>query len=270
MSTQEKFILETTGSKTTGSISSKPDSVKTEFTKSKLSKPGSNTTGSISSKPDSVKTDFAKSKLSKPDSKESDSEKPKPEKANTMKAKSEKTNPEDSDSKMPDSEETILEVETKISDDVVLEDMNKLITKHVIGGMGVGLIPIPIVDFVALTGLQLNLIKKISNAYDIPFSKDKVKNIIGALVGGGIPLPVGHALASIGKAVPGIGPLAGAIAMPITSGALTYAIGKVFLQHFASGGTLLDMDPKKLKAYYYEMFEEGKKISVSLHKDKKS
>ena len=158
--------------------------------------------------------------------------------------------------------------DNKVYDEPELSEMNRLIKKHVIGSMGVGLIPMPIIDFVALTGIQLNLIKKLSTAYGIQFKKDRVKNIIGSLVGGAVPLPVGSALASFSKSIPVIGTLAGVLAMPITAGASTYAIGKVFLQHYATGGNLLNLDPEKQKAYYQEMFEEGKIISTSLHKEK--
>ena len=144
------------------------------------------------------------------------------------------------------------------------EEIGRLIRNHVIGAMGVGLIPMPVVDFVALSGIQLNLLRKMALAYNIPFSKDKGKNLIGALIGGGLTLPAGYALASLVKIVPIIGSTAGAVAMPAAAGATTYAIGKVFLQHFASGGTLLNFDPEKVKAYYKEMFEEGKTYSASL------
>lgn len=48
-------------------------------------------------------------------------------------------------------------------------------------------------------------------------------------------------------------------AMSAISGAITYAIGQVFIQHFESGGTFLDFDPKKVKEYFMEQFEEGNK-----------
>ncbi|MCP4106117.1 MAG: hypothetical protein GY749_11350 [Desulfobacteraceae bacterium] len=49
--------------------------------------------------------------------------------------------------------------------------------------------------------------------------------------------------------------------MPVAASASTYALGKIFIQHFASGGTFLTFDPEKVKAYYAEMFEDGKKVA---------
>ena len=139
---------------------------------------------------------------------------------------------------------------------------------HIIGSMGVGLIPVPIIDLVALSGIQLNMLRKLAKAYDIPFSKDIVKNIIASLLGSGIPVTFSGALASLVKTVPIIGQTTGAPAMPILAGATTYAIGKVFIQHFASGGTFLNFNPDEVRDYYYEMFKEGQEVATKLKKGK--
>jgi len=52
--------------------------------------------------------------------------------------------------------------------------------------------------------------------------------------------------------------------MPITAGAVTYAVGKVFHQHFASGGTFLSFDPDKVRDYYAEMLREGKTVAANM------
>lgn len=142
------------------------------------------------------------------------------------------------------------------------------IRNHIIGSMGVGLIPVPVIDLVALTGIQINMIRNLAKAYDMPFSKDLVKNIIASLIGGGIPVSFAGALASVMKTVPVIGQTTGALAMPILAGATTYAVGKVFTQHFASGGTFLNFDPAAVREYYYEMFKEGQEVASKLKKGK--
>ena len=47
-------------------------------------------------------------------------------------------------------------------------------------------------------------------------------------------------------------------AMPTLNAAISYAVGKVFIQHFESGGTFLDFDPKKVRAYFEDQFREGR------------
>jgi len=38
----------------------------------------------------------------------------------------------------------------------------------------------------------------------------------------------------------------------------------VFVQHFESGGTFLDLDPDKVKSYFSEQFAKGKKVVADL------
>ncbi len=142
----------------------------------------------------------------------------------------------------------------------------QVLRNHVLGALGVGLIPIPIVDLVALTGVQMNLLRRLAQEYDVPFSEDIVKHLLASLIGSTIPLSFSHTFASLIKGIPLIGQTTGALAMPILAGATTYAVGKVFIQHFASGGTFLTFDPEKVRAFYHEKFKEGQEIASQLKK----
>jgi uncharacterized protein (DUF697 family) len=144
------------------------------------------------------------------------------------------------------------------------ERLEKLAKHHILASMGVGLIPVPIVDVVALMGLQLNMIRKLSAEYAVPFRQDVGKSIITTLMGGFLPVTLGCAIASMVKFIPLIGQTTGAVTMPVVSGASTYAIYKVFVQHFESGGTFLDLDPAKVKSYFAEQFTKGKKVVMDL------
>jgi uncharacterized protein (DUF697 family) len=155
--------------------------------------------------------------------------------------------------------------------DVPKEDVDRLIRYHVWGAMGVGLIPFPVVDFVGLTGIQLNMLRKLAQVYHIPFFKDRVRTIISPLVGAAIPGVVGGPLAlSLSKLIPVLGQTAGVITMPLVAGATTYAIGKIFVQHFASGGTFLTFDPDKVRAYYTELLKEGQQIASDMKQERAS
>lgn len=123
--------------------------------------------------------------------------------------------------------------------------------------MGAGLVPIPLFDFVVVTGIQLEMLRRLSNLYGVKFSAHAGKNIIGALVGGGVPSVVSPIVASTIKIIPIVGYTLGAVSMPVIAGATTYAIAKVFIQHFESGGTFLTLDPKAVKQYYAEKLKEG-------------
>lgn len=116
-----------------------------------------------------------------------------------------------------------------------------------------GLIPVPLVDVAAVGGVQLQMLRRLSEIYDVPFSENRGKSIIASLAGALIPASTATTTAmgvgSLLKAVPGIGTLVGAVSMPAFSAAATYAIGKLFIQHFASGGTLLDFNPPDYREF---------------------
>ncbi|MCP4691387.1 MAG: DUF697 domain-containing protein [Desulfobacterales bacterium] len=136
--------------------------------------------------------------------------------------------------------------------------MNKTIRNHALASMGVCLIPFPAVDLVGLTGVQLNLVRNLAKGYRIKFNDSKVKHLVSSLVGTGSSIPFATIVASAAKFIPIVGHAMASVAMPISAGATTYAVGKVFLQHFASGGTFLTFNPDKVRAYYAEMLEKGK------------
>jgi uncharacterized protein (DUF697 family) len=144
------------------------------------------------------------------------------------------------------------------------ERLESLAKNHILASMGVGLIPFPLVDMVALFGIQLDLVKKLSNEYDVPFKQEIGKSIVSSLVGGFLPASLGSAFARLIKFIPIVGQSIGAVTLPVFSGAATYAIHKVFVQHFESGGTFLDLDPEKVKTYFAEQFARGKRIVTGL------
>lgn len=106
-----------------------------------------------------------------------------------------------------------------------------------------GLIPLPFVDAATVGGVQIEMLRRISRIFDIPFSKNMGKALIAGLAGAMIPASSAVGAASVVKGMPVIGTAVGVVAMPGLSAGATYAIGMAFVQHFASGGTLLDFSP---------------------------
>ena len=60
------------------------------------------------------------------------------------------------------------------------------------------------------------------------------------------------------KALPVVGSSIGVFTAPVTGAAATYALGKVFTQHFDQGGTLLDFDTVTSRQQFYAEFQAGK------------
>ncbi len=141
-----------------------------------------------------------------------------------------------------------------------------IIRNHVIWSMGAGMIPILIADIFAVSALQLDMIRQLCRVYDIDFEETQGKALVTSLTS--------SALARIGagsviKLIPGIGSFIGGATVSIFAGASTYALGEVFKKHFASGGTILDFDPDRLRKMYKEKFEKGKKMAKQWEKDAK-
>lgn len=156
--------------------------------------------------------------------------------------------------------ETTAEMIMEMSEPAV----DKIIRRHVYVSAGVGLIPLPLVDIAGLTGVQVNMLRKIAKEYGVPFSEGTVKNILLSLFGGIFPPAHASLVASLLKVIPGVGQTAGVASMPILAGATTYAVGKLFATHFAWGGDFTDFDTEKIKEDYAKWFEEGKKVVTEM------
>jgi|SRR5579871_1456942 len=127
----------------------------------------------------------------------------------------------------------------------------EIVKRYSLYAAGTGLIPVPLVDFAAITAVELKMLADLSKIYGVPFEHDRVKPIVTSLIGGYASTKLGYGIGGqFLKAVPVIGQVLGVLAVPGFAAGLTWAVGKVFIQHFASGGTFLDFDPDKTRAYY--------------------
>ena len=133
------------------------------------------------------------------------------------------------------------------------EQASQLVDRYSLWSGAAGLIPVPIVDVVVVGGVQLQMLRKLSEIYGVSFSDNMGKSVIASLAGSLIPASTATTTAmgvgSLMKGLPGIGTIVGALTMPAFSAGATYIIGKVFIQHFASGGTLLDFNPPDYREF---------------------
>jgi uncharacterized protein (DUF697 family)/CRP-like cAMP-binding protein len=131
----------------------------------------------------------------------------------------------------------------------------KLVERFSLWSGVAGLIPVPFVDLAAVGGVQIQMLRRISRIYSVPFSENRGKALIVSLAGSMIPASSGIGAASIIKSVPVVGTAISAIVMPALSAGATYAIGMAFIQHFTSGGTLLDFNPAEYRAFIRDQKE---------------
>jgi uncharacterized protein (DUF697 family) len=126
---------------------------------------------------------------------------------------------------------------------------SKLVDRFAIWSGVAGLVPLPVIDVLAVGGLQVQMLRRLSQIYNVDFSENRGKALIAALAGCMIPATSGMGAASALKAIPVINILAAGFVMPVLSAGATFAIGKAFIQHFESGGTLLDFNPPDYREF---------------------
>lgn len=148
---------------------------------------------------------------------------------------------------------------TGSNDDARAGQAREVVRRNVYWALGVGLIPFPAIDFLAVTGVQVKMLKELSAVYEVKFFEDKAKTIVGSLITGLGSLSIGGMVArSLLKVVPVVGQIAGVVGGSLIGGALTLAIGNLFAMHYESGGTLLDFDIVKMRDHFRKEFETAK------------
>jgi uncharacterized protein (DUF697 family) len=125
----------------------------------------------------------------------------------------------------------------------------KVVKRFSVWSGAAGIIPVPFVDLAAVGGIQIQMLHRISQIYRVPFSRNRGKSLVFSLAGSMIPISSGIGAASLIKSVPVVGTAISATVMPAMSAGATYAIGMTFIQHFASGGTLLDFNPTDYREF---------------------
>ncbi len=133
------------------------------------------------------------------------------------------------------------------------EQARGIVKNHVIGAMSIALLPVPIIDVIALTNVQWNLICKLADHYGVPL-KGLYRPLITSVVGGSLPVLAAGAGAGLLKLIPGFGQLAGSSALAGLASAMTTAMGKIFIDHFESGGTLDDYYPNAFRRQFRRQF----------------
>jgi len=123
----------------------------------------------------------------------------------------------------------------------------RIVYRYVAVSAGAGFIPIIGLDVAILAGIHVSLIKRLCEHYDVEFSEHTARNLLIAVVGSIIPGTAGSLLSSkvLGALPRAIHPFGGML-MSASSAAFSFGIGKLFVRHFESGGTLLSFDPARL------------------------
>jgi uncharacterized protein (DUF697 family) len=143
----------------------------------------------------------------------------------------------------------------------------QLVDRFTLWSGAAGLIPVPLIDLATVAGVQLQMLRRLSEIYKVPFADNRGKSIIASIAGAIIPASTATTTAmtfgSLIKGIPVVGSTIGALTMPIYSACATFVIGKVFQKHFASGGTLLDFNPPDYREFIKAQQEKFRRKSTS-------
>lgn len=137
------------------------------------------------------------------------------------------------------------------------------VRNHAVGSAVVGAIPVGPLVMVILLALNLKMVHKLSRIYGVDFNEDlgraAIYSFIGACGAGAIG---GRVIFGLSTLVPVAGQFIQAVTVPVFAAGFTYGIGKLFTQHFASGGTFLDFHPEAVREHFYTEFQKGTKLAA--------
>jgi len=149
-------------------------------------------------------------------------------------------------------------------DDARLERVGEIISSAVKWSTAAGLVPVPVLDLVALGAVQTRMLIDLSEVYEQPFAKESAHTIVSVLLGTLLPgVAVGALVGSGAKFTPVVGTLVGMVSMSALGTAATYAVGKVFARHLAGGGKPGAFSAEAIKDDLKLEFERAKKKLTS-------
>lgn len=135
------------------------------------------------------------------------------------------------------------------------QEIKSIIENSVLWSMGAAVIPVPIGDFIAVTAVQLDMLKRLSKAMGQDYSEISSRSFILA-VNSGISAKIG---ASLIKGIPGVGSVVGMVSLPVMSAASTFSLGNLYVNLISEYGSLDNIDLTKAKAQFKDFYEVGKK-----------
>lgn len=140
-----------------------------------------------------------------------------------------------------------------------------IVKDHVLMNATVGLIPLPGFDILAGMGIQLAMIKRLTTLYGVPFQENAARGIIMSLLGGlGTGTLAGGLFLSAAKFMPGVGTVLGVAAMPVAVGVTTCAVGKVFIAHLETGGTLATFNAAANRGYFKDLVRRSREATAGI------
>lgn len=137
--------------------------------------------------------------------------------------------------------------DTLFSDGGSYAESQKIIIKWSKISLATIVLPNSILEYAAISGIQLKMLHEMSKSYGIPFKADAVKVIIGSILGGSVAYFLSDIYSGVVKQIPVIGKPISFISEPAMAYITTYAVGYVFLEHFENNGDFQNIEIEHIK-----------------------
>ena len=134
-----------------------------------------------------------------------------------------------------------------------------IVKEHATLAIAASLVPVPFVEFAAMSAVHLRMIEDLTREYGKEFQSHRAKAIVAATVSGCASYYLDSYLtATLAKFIPGLGSAIGLITMPSVAGGLTYALGRVYIRHLEAGGSLFDFDFSSIQPRVLQEVEQNR------------
>jgi uncharacterized protein (DUF697 family) len=158
---------------------------------------------------------------------------------------------------MPKNEESKLNIPVKI-DALTRAKVEEIVKKHSWIAAGLGIVPVPVFNFVSVTAVQISMAQALTRVYDIEVKKSWIKNIISSVLGALATTGVGVTAGGAALGVPLVGLSLSSLTAPALNGVTTYAVGYMFIRYFESPDGILKTNVKALAGWFKEGFKQGR------------
>ncbi|MGJ8606165.1 MAG: YcjF family protein [Marivita sp.] len=148
--------------------------------------------------------------------------------------------------------------EQVISNDVHAQAA-RVISSAVKWSAAAAIVPIPVVDLIALGAVQVKMVRDLAHVYGVDADSETLQSVVSALLGTLASATIsGGLLGSSLKVVPVGGTILGSVGLAAFGSAATYAIGKIFVAHFEKGSTVSSFSAEAVEAELKQEFAAAK------------
>lgn len=116
-----------------------------------------------------------------------------------------------------------------------------LVKEHATLAIVASLVPVPFVEFAAVSAVHLRMIEDLTREYGKEFQLARAKAVVAATLSGCASYYLdSYITGTLAKFIPGLGSWVAIVTLPSVAGGLTYALGRVYTRHLEAGGSLFD------------------------------